>query len=64
MTTPKRLPAEVLAAITAAIALELGTTPDRLRLRLVSGTPPEQADTGWRLAARLGAMRLTRWQRG
>lgn len=62
--TGQKLPTAVIAAITAALAEELSTTPDRLRLRMVGLTSPENADDGWRMAARMAAMRPVRFPRG
>lgn len=57
----QRVPDAVLAAIAAAIAQEMGAVPERLHVRLAGETPPEGKDQGWRLAARLAAMRPGRW---
>ena len=58
--TPRRVPEQVVAAITAAVAVMLETPAERIRVRLRSPAPTDDDRGAWGIAARLEQMRRHR----
>jgi len=53
----RKLPEQVVAAITVAIAVTLDVPPDRVRVRLKGRAPTDDDRGAWGIAARMEQMR-------
>ncbi len=60
MTRQHGVPAEVVAAIAAALSLSLGVQADRLRVRLVGAAPTDDERGAWQLMSTFDQMRNRR----
>ncbi len=58
--TARRVPEQVVAAITVAVALTMGVSPDRVHVRLKGHAPSDDDRGAWGIAARMDQMRRHR----
>jgi hypothetical protein len=58
--TARKVPEQVVAAITVAVSLTMGVSPERVHVRLKGRAPSDDDRGAWGIAARMDQMRRHR----